>query len=94
MISTIAMATAEGFEPDERPRLIDKIAADFQPVAVPPRRRATFRAVVRLYMEPPTRPVVLPTTSRSVLGRISSSRSTNWRNWPTSRRRPFSASCV
>jgi hypothetical protein len=31
MVSSIAIAVADGFEPDEKPRLTDKIAANSQP---------------------------------------------------------------
>jgi hypothetical protein len=36
MVSSIAIVAAEGFEPEEKPRLIDEIAANSQPVSKPP----------------------------------------------------------
>jgi hypothetical protein len=35
MVSSIAIAAAEGFEPEEKPRVIDEIAADSQPQSGP-----------------------------------------------------------
>jgi hypothetical protein len=38
MVSSIAIVTAEGFEPDEKPRVVDEIAAASEPAGKPENR--------------------------------------------------------
>jgi excisionase family DNA binding protein len=39
MVSVFAIAAADGLEPEDRPRLVDKIIADSQPVGSEPARK-------------------------------------------------------
>jgi hypothetical protein len=42
MVSSFAIAAADGLEPEDRPRLVDKIIADSQPVGSEPEKRKRF----------------------------------------------------
>ena len=59
MVSSFAIATAESFEPEDRPRLIDKIIADSQPVSSKPEEPSTRRRGAR-----PIRASVAPQSPR------------------------------
>ena len=43
MVSSFAIAAAEGFEPEDRPRVVDKIVADSQFVASEPEKPSRKR---------------------------------------------------
>jgi hypothetical protein len=49
MVSIIAIAAAEGFEPEEKPRLIDDIAANSHAVSKPPNPRKNYGGDTRRF---------------------------------------------
>jgi hypothetical protein len=59
MVSSFTIATAESFEPEDWPRLVDKIIADSQPISSKPEEPSTRRGGPR-----PIRASVAPQSPR------------------------------